>query len=61
MKEYKQTPDAFKGHVGDVSGIIRIAVTGRRNTPDLCSILALLGEEEVGRRFERFCEAVSGR
>lgn len=52
VKEYKQNPDAFKGHVGDVSGVIRIAVTGRRNTPDLCSILALLGEEEVGRRLE---------
>ena len=54
VKEYKQNPEAFKGHVGDVSGIIRIAATGRRNTPDLCSILALLGEEEVGSRFEAF-------
>ena len=50
VKEYKQNPEAFKGHVGDVSGVIRIAVTGRRNTPDLCSILALLGEEEVHKR-----------
>lgn len=56
VKEYKQNPDAFKGHVGDVSGIIRIAATGRRNTPDLCSILALLGEDEVSRRFDTFIE-----
>ena len=54
VKEYKQTPEAFKGHVGDVSGIIRIAATGRRNTPDLCSILALLGEEEVHARLDAF-------
>ena len=52
VKEYKQNPDAFKGHVGDVSGVIRIAVTGRRNTPDLCSILALLGEKEVHARIQ---------
>ena len=56
VKEYKKNPDAFKGHVGDVSGVIRIAVTGRRNTPDLCSILALLGEEEVGRRLDECIE-----
>ena len=59
VKEYKQNPEAFKGHVGDVSGIIRIATTGRRNTPDLCAILALLGEEEVRARFDRFCEAIA--
>lgn len=50
VKEYKQNPDAFKGHVGDVSTVIRIAVTGRTNTPDLCTILQLLGEEAVHAR-----------
>lgn len=50
VKEYKQNPDAFKGHVGDVSTVIRIAVTGRTNTPDLCTILQLLGEETVHAR-----------
>ncbi len=53
VKEYKQNPDAFKGHVGDVSTVIRIAVTSRRNTPDLCSIMALLGTDEVKSRLER--------
>ena len=52
VKEYKQNPDAFKGHVGDVSTVIRIAVTSRRNTPDLCSIMALLGNDEVKSRLE---------
>ena len=50
VKEYKQNPDAFKGHVGDVSTVIRIAVTGRTNTPDLCTILQLLGEDTVHAR-----------
>lgn len=50
VKEYKANPDAFKGHVGDVSTVIRIAVTGRQNTPDLCTILQLLGEDTVQAR-----------
>ena len=47
VKEYKKDPQAFKGHVGDVSAVIRIAVTSRRNTPDLHAIMQLLGEEKV--------------
>ena len=52
VKEYKQNPDAYKGHVGDVSTVIRIAVTGRSNTPDLCTILKLLGKERVLARLD---------
>jgi len=47
VKVYKQNPDAYKGHVGDLSTVLRIAVTGRRNTPDLCRIMELLGETRV--------------
>lgn len=47
VKEYKKDPQAFKGHVGDVSTVIRIAVSSRRNTPDLHAIMQLLGEEKV--------------
>ncbi len=50
VKEFKQNPDAFRGHVGDVSTIIRVALTGRTNTPDLYSITALLGEAAVKTR-----------
>ncbi|MBR6635581.1 MAG: glutamate--tRNA ligase [Clostridia bacterium] len=50
VKEYKKTPEAFKGHVGDVSGVIRMAVTSRSNTPDLCAIMQLLGKDEVTAR-----------
>lgn len=50
VKEYKKAPEAFKGHVGDVSTIIRLAVTSRRNTPDLYAIMQLLGEYKVRAR-----------
>ncbi len=50
VKEYKKNPEAYKGHVGDVSGVIRMAVTSRSNTPDLCAIMQLLGKDEVTAR-----------
>ncbi len=55
-KEYKQNPDAYKGHAGDASTVIRIAITGRRNTPDLCSIMYLLGEEKCRERLSAALE-----
>ncbi len=53
VKEYKKNPEAYKGHVGDAATIIRIAVTGRTNSPDLCSIMALLGKDKVKERIEK--------
>ncbi len=53
VKAYKQSPESFKGHVGDVSGIIRLAVTGRKNTPDLYAIMQLLGKDEVINRLNK--------
>ncbi len=52
VKAYKADPTAFKGHVGDVSTVIRIAITGRRNTPDLCSIMQQLGMDVVTHRLD---------
>lgn len=59
VKEYKKNPDGYKGHAGDVSTLIRIAVTGRRNTPDLCSIMRLLGTDTVMNRLDRAIAAWS--
>ncbi len=56
VKEYKKNPDAYKGHVGDISTVIRIAVTGRRNTPDLYSIMQILGEDRVKARLSSALE-----
>ncbi|EKC61573.1 glutamyl-tRNA synthetase, partial [human gut metagenome] len=50
VKEYKQNPEKYKGHVGDVSTVIRIAVTSRTNTPDLCAIMKILGKDETESR-----------
>ncbi len=58
VKEYKQNPEGFKGHVGDVSTVIRLAVTSRKNTPDLCSIMQLLGEDEVKARLNSVIESL---
>ena len=49
-KQYKAEPQNFKGHAGDLSTVLRIAVTGRRNTPDLCSIMQVLGKDECIKR-----------
>lgn len=51
-KEYKANPDAYKGSAGDLSTILRIAVTGRTNTPDLCSIMQVLGKDECFKRID---------
>ena len=51
-KQYKADPESFKGHAGDLSTVLRIAVTGRRNTPDLCSIMQVLGSETCISRID---------
>ena len=51
-KLYKENPDNFKGHVGDVSTVIRIAITGRSNTPDLFWISTVLGYDETVKRID---------
>jgi glutamyl-tRNA synthetase len=52
-KIFKQNPDAYVGHVGDVAEIIRLAVTNRKNSPNLHDVLVILGKEEVDRRIDR--------
>ncbi len=59
VKEYKKTPELFKGHVGDISTVIRIALTSRRNTPDLYSIMKLLGTDEIKARLADAFESFS--
>lgn len=51
-KQYKADPQSFKGHAGDLSTVLRIAVTGRRNTPDLCSIMRVLGYDTCISRID---------
>ena len=53
VKEYKQNPEKYKGHVGDISTVIRVALTGKCNTPDLYEIIQILGKERVEERINR--------
>ena len=55
-KEYKKNPEQFKGAVSDFATAIRVAVTDRRNTPDLCAIMQVLGEAESKARIEKAIE-----
>lgn len=52
VKEYKANPEAYKAHVGDVSTVIRVALTGRTNTPDMCEIMKVLGKESIEKRLK---------
>ena len=50
MRDYKANPEAYKGNVSDVAEVLRIAVTGRANSPDLWTIMQILGEERTRER-----------
>ena len=52
-KDYKENPDKYKGETSDVAEVIRIAVTGRANTPDLWGIIHIMGEEQMRERIMR--------
>ncbi len=52
-KDYKKNPDMYKGHVGDVSSVIRIALIGRASSPDIWELQQIMGEEKVRGRIEQ--------
>ena len=54
MKAYKADPTAFKGSVADISGFLRLAVTGKLNAPDLYTVMQILGKDRVFDRLDRF-------
>lgn len=53
MKAYKADPSAFPGTVADVSNIVRLAITGKDNSPDLYTVMQILGKDRSFRRIER--------
>ena len=53
VKAYKQEPEKWPGHVGDISTVIRVSLTGRQNTPDMYEIMKVLGKESVIARLEK--------
>ena len=53
VKEFKENPDKYKAHVGDVSTVLRVALTARTNTPDMYEIMQILGKDRIKARFEK--------
>lgn len=60
MRAYKKDPAAWPGSVADVSMVLRLAVTGRRNSPDLREIMNLLGKERSLARLSGALKAIGG-
>ena len=59
MKAYKADPTAFKGTVADVSTFIRQAVTGKTNSPDLYTVMQILGYARTVERIRKTIEKLS--
>ena len=53
-KAFKANPEEFKGMVSDVAGVVRASITHRTNTPELHTIMQILGKEKVEERFNAF-------
>lgn len=53
-KEYKKNPDDYKGHVGDVCEALRVVLTGRTKSPDLFSIMKILGKNKINSRINLY-------
>lgn len=58
MKEYKEAPEKWKGSVADASMFLRLAVTGKMNSPDMYSVMQILGYEKVIGRIKKMAECL---
>ena len=58
VKAFKANPEMYKAHVGDVSTVLRVALTSRTNTPDMYEIMQVLGKDRVEKRFEKAIESL---
>ena len=56
VKEFKANPGKYTAHVGDVSTVLRVALTSRTNTPDMYEIMKILGKKRIVERFEKAME-----
>lgn len=57
-KDYKKEPDKYKGHVGDICEAIRVMITGRTKSPDLYSIMKILGKDKIIERINLYKEHI---
>ena len=58
VKDYKNNPDDYKGHVGDISMVLRVALTSRSMTPDLYEIMKLLGYDRIKKRYNDYIKGI---
>ena len=56
MKAYKENPGAYPGNVADVSMFLRLAVTGKLNSPDMYAVMQVLGSDRVNGRIAAMCQ-----
>ncbi|WP_028547453.1 glutamate--tRNA ligase [Paenibacillus sp. UNC451MF] len=57
-KTFKKQPEQFKGHVGDVAMVLRLALSNRTHTPDLFDMMQVMGESRVRSRLCYFIDEV---
>ena len=58
-KDYKNNPEEYKGHVGDICEAIRVMITGRLKSPDLFSIMKILGKDRIIKRIELYKTSIN--
>lgn len=58
MRAYKTSPDSYKGNVSDISMFIRIAVTGKTSSPDMYSVMQILGTDRVLERTQKMIKSL---
>ena len=58
MKAYKADPTAFKGSVADISMFLRLAVTGKLNSPDMYAVMQILGKDRVCNRISNMINSL---
>ncbi|MBE6702026.1 MAG: glutamate--tRNA ligase [Ruminococcaceae bacterium] len=58
MKAYRENPGAFAGSIADVSMFLRVAVTGRLNSPDMYAVMQVLGADRVIARINAMLETL---
>ncbi len=58
MKAYRENPTAFGGSVADVSMFLRVAVTGRLNSPDMYAVMQILGYDRVCERINAMLDSL---
>ncbi len=57
VKEYKENPNNYNGHIGDICEFIRVITTSLTKTPSLYEILKLLGKDRIEKRINMFIES----